>query len=109
MTQNHLSDGAAADDFTEFSESYHARMFPNRKSTFRETDPDFVHSLDNWAFDEVVRSDDTPDALRFKVIIAALPLQRLCSGLSPVRASSCRAHKLSPESVSLSGDSSLVI
>lgn len=69
---NFTHDGESENGFTEFSENYHARMFPNRKSTFRETDPDFVRALDNWAFDEVVRSDDTPDALRFKVILAAL-------------------------------------
>lgn len=72
MTTHPAQDGETASGFTEFSENYHARMFPNRKSTFRETDPDFVRALDNWAFDEVVRSDDTPDALRFKVILAAL-------------------------------------
>ena len=62
----------APEGFSAFAHQYHERMFPGRRSTLRETDPGFVRALDNWAFDDVVRSDATPDALRFKVILAAL-------------------------------------
>lgn len=33
-------------------------MFPGYKSKFLETDPEFIERFDNFAFDEVVNSDD---------------------------------------------------
>ena len=64
--------GKSYETLSEFAERYHERMFPNRKSTFRTTDPDYVRMLDNFAFDEVVRSDNLPENVRFIAILAAL-------------------------------------
>ena len=43
---------------TEFSKNYHEKMFPKYHSAFLETDPEFIERFDNFAFDEVVNSDD---------------------------------------------------
>lgn len=51
---------------------YHERMFPNYKSKFLETDPEFIEFFDNFAFDEVVNNDDLADKTRFIVILATL-------------------------------------
>ena len=39
-------------------------MFPGYKSKFLETDPEFIERFDNFAFDEVVNSDDLHDRTR---------------------------------------------
>lgn len=57
---------------TEFSKKYHEKMFPNEKSVFLETDPEFIERFDNFAFDEVVNNDDLDDRTRFMAIIATL-------------------------------------
>lgn len=57
---------------TEFSKKYHEKMFPNYKSKFLETDPEFVERFDNFAFDEVVNNDDLDDKTRFMAILATL-------------------------------------
>jgi 4-carboxymuconolactone decarboxylase len=43
---------------TEFSKKYHEKMFPGYESKFLETDPEFIECFYNFAFDEVVNSDD---------------------------------------------------
>lgn len=57
---------------TEFSKQYHEKMFPGYHSGFLETDPEFIERFDNFAFDEVVRSDDLDGRTRFIAILAAL-------------------------------------
>lgn len=57
---------------SNFSKSYHAKMFPGYQSSFLETDPEFIERFDNFAFDEVVRSDDLGDKARFLAILASL-------------------------------------
>ena len=57
---------------TEFSKNYHEKMFPKYHSAFLETDPEFIERFDNFAFDEVVNSDDLDDKTRFIAILAAL-------------------------------------
>lgn len=47
-------------------------MFPGYVSSFLQTDPEFVELFDNFAFDEVVNSDDLDDKTRFTAILAAL-------------------------------------
>ena len=47
-------------------------MFPGYQSKFLETDPEFIERFDNFAFDEVVNSDDLDDRTRMMVILAAL-------------------------------------
>ena len=57
---------------TEASKRYHERMFPGYKSKFLETDPEFIERFDNFAFDEVVNSDDLDDRTRMMAILATL-------------------------------------
>lgn len=57
---------------SEFAKKYHERMFPNGKSSLSETDPEFIERFDNFAFDEVVNSDDLDDKTRFIAILAAI-------------------------------------
>ena len=39
---------------TEFAREYHEKMFPDYKSDFLRTDPEFIERFDNFAFDEVI-------------------------------------------------------
>lgn len=57
---------------TEKSKAYHEKMFPNYKSGFLETDPEFIERFDNFAFDEVVNQDDLDGKTRFIAILATL-------------------------------------
>ena len=56
----------------EAAKKYHERMFPGYKSKFLETDPEFIERFDNFAFDEVVNSDDLEDRTRMMAILATL-------------------------------------
>lgn len=68
---------------TEFSENYHEKMFPGYKSSFLETDPEFIERFDNFAFDEVVNQDDLDGKTRFMAILATL---LGCQGVDEFRA-----------------------
>ncbi len=57
---------------TENAERYHETMFPGYRSTLAQTDPELIELFDNFAFDEVVNSDDLDDRSRFLAILAAL-------------------------------------
>lgn len=57
---------------TEASKAYHEKMFPGYHSKFQETDPEFIERFDNFAFDEVVNSDDLDDRTRMMAILATL-------------------------------------
>ncbi len=57
---------------TERAKQYHERMFPDYHSKFLETDPEFIERFDNFAFDEVVNSDDLDDRTRMIAILATL-------------------------------------
>ncbi len=57
---------------SERAKRYHERMFPGYHSSFLETDPEFIESFDNFAFDEVVNADDLDDRTRMIVILATL-------------------------------------
>ena len=59
-------------DITEKAKRYHEKMFPNCKSNFAQTDPEFIERFDNFAFDEVVNNDDLDDKTRFTAILATL-------------------------------------
>lgn len=59
-------------NITKFSKEYHERMFPGYESRFLETDPEFIERLDNFAFDEVIQSDDLDDGTRMIAILAGL-------------------------------------
>ena len=62
---------------------YHERMFPGCRSGFLETDPEFIELFDNFAFDEVVNSDDLDDRTRMISILATLIG---CQGIDEFRA-----------------------
>ncbi|WP_321384409.1 carboxymuconolactone decarboxylase family protein [uncultured Enterococcus sp.] len=68
---------------TEKAIAYHERMFPNYQSTFLKTDPEFIELFDNFAFDEVVTSDDLEDKTRMQAILAVLIG---CQGIDEYRA-----------------------
>lgn len=57
---------------TEASKAYHEKMFPGYHSKFQETDPEFIERFDNFAFDEVVNSDDLDGRTRMMAILATL-------------------------------------
>lgn len=57
---------------SENAKNYHERMFPGYVFKFLETDPEFIERFDNFAFDEVVNSDDLDDRTRMMVILASL-------------------------------------
>ena len=69
--------------FTQKAEKYHERMFPDYESKFRVTDPEFIERFDNFAFDEVVNSDDLDDRTRMMAISATL---LGCQGIDEFRA-----------------------
>jgi len=68
---------------TEKAKQYHEKMFPGYVSKFLETDPEFIERFDNFAFDEVVSSDDLDDQTRMTAILAALIG---CQGIDEFRA-----------------------
>lgn len=68
---------------TENAKNYHKKMFPGYESKFLETDPEFIELFDNFAFDEVVNSDDLDDRTRMLAILAAL---LGCQGLDEFKA-----------------------
>ena len=57
---------------TEKAQKYHDKMLPDYDSPLMKTDPEFVERFDNFAFDEVVNSDNLDDRTRFMAILAAL-------------------------------------
>ncbi|MDR3565270.1 MAG: carboxymuconolactone decarboxylase family protein [Negativicutes bacterium] len=57
---------------TKKAQAYHEKMFPSYVSSFLTTDPEFIERFDNFAFDEVVHSDDLDDKTRFIAIVATL-------------------------------------
>ena len=59
-------------NITQNAKEYHEKMFPGYVSKLLETDPEFIERFDNFAFDEVVNSDDLNDQTRFIAILATL-------------------------------------
>ena len=59
-------------EITEAARAYHEKLFPGRRSTLLETDPEFMERFYNFAYDEVVNQDDLDDRTRFMAILAAL-------------------------------------
>ena len=57
---------------TDNAKEYYEKMFPGSISEFLETDPEFIERFDNFAFDEVVNSDDLDDRTRMIAILATL-------------------------------------
>jgi len=50
----------------------HEALFPNHRSTLKETDPEFVELFDNWTFDEVLRHSLLDARTRLMVQLAAI-------------------------------------
>lgn len=57
---------------TENAKKYHEKMFPGYVSGFLATDPEFIELFDNFAFDQVVNSDDLDGRTRMMAILATL-------------------------------------
>lgn len=57
---------------SDYAKKYHDKMFPGYESKLLKTDPEFIELFDNFAFDEVVNSDDLDDRTRFIVILSML-------------------------------------
>ncbi len=70
-------------NISESAMAYHEKMFPGKRGMFMDTDPEFAERFDNFAFDEVVNSDDLDDRTRFMAILAALIG---CQGIDAYRA-----------------------
>lgn len=70
-------------EITAAAKEYHERMFPGYRSTFLDTDPEFIERFDNFAFDEVVNSDDLDGRTRMTAILASLVG---CQGIDEYRA-----------------------
>lgn len=68
---------------TAAAKEYHERMFSGYRSTFLDTDPEFIERFDNFAFDEVVNSDDLDGRTRMTAILASLVG---CQGIDEYRA-----------------------
>lgn len=59
-------------EISEFSKNYQEKMFPSYKSSFVETDPEFIERFNNFAFDEVIKQNNLDDKTRFMAILATL-------------------------------------
>lgn len=57
---------------TEVARRNHDLLFPGRRSTLAESDPELVEVFDNWAFDEVLRDETLDVRTRLMVQLAAL-------------------------------------
>ena len=75
--------GETAVHITKAAQEYHEKMFPDAKSNFHETDPEFIERFDNFAFDEVVNQDDLDGRTRFMAILSTL---LGCQGVDEYRA-----------------------
>lgn len=56
----------------EHAKRYHEKMFPGMVSSLAQTRLEVIVLFDNFAFDEVVNSDDLDDRTRMLTILAAL-------------------------------------
>ena len=50
----------------------HDELLPNYKSSFKETDPEFIEFFDNFAFDEVLRNSTLDKRSRMLVTLSSL-------------------------------------
>lgn len=58
---------------SQFAQNYHDKMFPGYKSDFLRTDPEFIETFDNFAFDEVInQTTSLDDSTRFISLLAVL-------------------------------------
>jgi 4-carboxymuconolactone decarboxylase len=57
---------------SEEAQRNHDALFPNHKSTLKETDPELIEIFDNWAFDEVLKDGLLDTRSRLMVQLAAI-------------------------------------
>lgn len=57
---------------SERAQRNHDALFPDHRSTLKETDPELVEIFDNWAFDEVLRNETLDIRTRLMVQLAAI-------------------------------------
>jgi 4-carboxymuconolactone decarboxylase len=57
---------------TETARNNHEELFPHSTSTLLVTDPELIEVFDNFAFDEVLASDNLETRTRLMVILASL-------------------------------------
>ena len=57
---------------SETANKNHEELFPNRKSTLTETDPELIEVFDNFAFDEVLGYGNLDTRTRLMVILASM-------------------------------------
>jgi 4-carboxymuconolactone decarboxylase len=66
-------------DISETAIRNHEELFPNHKSTLKETDPELIEIFDNFAFDEVLQYGNLDKKTRIMVILASLIAQQALS------------------------------
>lgn len=59
-------------ELSDYSKHYHEKMFPGHQTHLCTTDPELIERFQNFAFDEVVNSDDLDGRTRFMAILSAL-------------------------------------
>jgi 4-carboxymuconolactone decarboxylase len=57
---------------TETALKNHEELFPNHKSTLKDTDPELIEVFDNFAFDEVLRYGNLDTGTRLMVILGSM-------------------------------------
>lgn len=58
-------------NITETANTNHKELFPNHKSTLKETDPEFIELFDNFAFDEVLANSHLDTKTRVMMILGS--------------------------------------
>ena len=64
---------------SETAQKNHDELFPDYKSTLKETDPELIEVFDNFAFDEVLSYGNLDKKTRLMVILASLIAQQTLS------------------------------
>lgn len=59
-------------ELSDYSKHYYEKMFPGHQTHLCTTDPELIERFQNFAFDEVVNSDDLDGRTRFIAILSAL-------------------------------------
>lgn len=57
---------------SEAAHKHHEELFPNQKSTLKETDPELIEIFDNFAFDEVIALSKFDTKTRVMLILASI-------------------------------------
>jgi 4-carboxymuconolactone decarboxylase len=67
---------------SERARRVHDELFPNHRSTLKETDPELIEVFDNWAFDELLQDAPLEPKTRVMVQLAAIIA---CQGVTEYR------------------------